>query len=864
MAAIRSSLLVNLGKKESEEITMKQKERITMKRHCISLLLLCALIITAMPTTVFAATKVNKIVITMSKPEEGKTLPTNAKVPSSASTKVTSVKWKGSTNNGKAKANVKYTASITVKIKSGIKKTFSTGTINATVNGYKASVKRNSSTKVTVTYTFSEHEDTVLNLGTSHAKEDLNARWAALKPVNKDKNLFSKEPEAVVSPYSTGTVRDEVLTDGINMLNFARYVAGLNADVSLSNELNKKAQYGAVLMAHIGKMEHKPAQPNDMDKDFYSKGYEATSSSNLAAYDATYADAKGITEEILSQSVRAWLSDQGSSSLGHRIWCLDPVMKGTGFGVAIGATKIYSNMWVFDTNQYGTGSGTSSWNAIPWPAAGYHPTALFSEGNDWSIRLNRKHFTAKSSSVKVTVTNPSGETENCKVTIDTTYKDPVLKFKPSGKVANGNKFNVEVSGITKDGNPAVIKYSVEFFKMNTTGTSDLDLLYHDKLPAEEALVTLKSCASNYLSADDALNYIKLGFKYADTVTWKKTPVLTKATAKKKGSLKGTLQLSRGKESITIPVSIPLPILKDDKKDFYAAAAAFIKMDVSNDTTKAQVEEVIKKAVPDSKISVSVFNLYKKATKTETGQIRILLKRDTTTFGVYHTIPILGGVLPPTDDTPGTDDTPDTPPDSELSGDITYEQLLDFIHKSPSKVVVSNDTTESSLADALLALLPKDCGYTFTVYFSTKVNATVNQDGSIMARVIFNDIAHNYSSFGETVIYTIPATGVSDATEVEKIEADVKAIKKEFDARIASAKSKDDLTKKDLLNVAKNAVKNGSSVQWLNDPLFSTMSAKNGKDGWVKGTLRVEFGAEQRDIEFYAVLHLDGSITNGSK
>ena len=89
-------------------------------------------------------------------------------------------------------------------------------------------------------------------------------------------------------------------------------------------------------------------------------------------------------------------------------------------------------------------------------------------------------------------------------------------------------------------------------------------------------------------------------------------------------------------------------------------------------------------------------------------------------------------------------------------------------------------------------------------------------------------------------------------------------RKEFGARIASAKSKDDLTKKDLLNVAKNAVKNGSSVQWLNDPLFSTMSAKNGKDGWVKGTLRVEFGAEQRDIEFYAVLHLDGSITNGSK
>lgn len=662
---------------------MKQKKKVTMKRHWLSLLLLCALVITGLPTTASAAAKVNKVVITMSKPELGKLLPTDAKVPSSASTRVTGVKWKGSTNSGKVKENVKYTASITLKIKSGKANKFSTGTINATVNGKKASVKRNSSKKITVTYTFPALKSTVINLGASHTKEDINAKWAALKPVNKDKNLFEKEPQVFNPPYSTGTVRREILTDGINTLNFARYVAGLNADVSLSNTLNKKAQYGAVLMAHINKMEHKPAKPNDMDKDFYSKGYEATSSSNLATCPTVWADSTGVTQEILSWSVRAWLSDTGSSSLGHRIWCLDPIMKGTGFGVANGASQTYSDMWVFDTNKYGTGTGTKSWEAIPWPAAGYHPTNLYTSGDDWSVRLNRKNFTVKSSNVKVKVTNSSGKTENCKVKMHTTYKDPVLIFKPSGKVASGSKFNVEISGITKNGNPAVIKYGVEFFKPSTTST-----------PSK----------------------------------------------------------------------------------------------------------------------------------------------------------------------------PDTPSDSDvdLSGEITYEKLLDFIHKSPSKIVVDNDTTEESLAASLQAYLPKDCGYTFTVYFSTKVNATVSESGSILARVIFNDIAHNYSSSGETVLYSIPATGVSDAAEVEKIEADVKAIRKEFDARIASAKSKDDLKKKDLLDVAKSAVKNGSSVEWLNDPLFSTMSAKDGKNGWVKGTLRVELGAERRDIEFYAVLHPDGSITNGSK
>lgn len=707
-------------------------------------------------------------------------------------------------------------------------------------------------------------EGMVIELGTPHTKEDLNARWAALKPVNKDKNLFITEPEAVMSPYNTGTVRNEILTDGINTLNFARYVAGLNADVSLSNELNKKAQYGAVLMAHINKMEHKPAQPNDMDKNFYSKGYEATSNSNLSKYLTANADAKGITKEILSWSVRSWLSDQNVSNLGHRIWCLNPVMKGTGFGVAIGANYTYSDMWVIDTNRYGTGSGTSSWDAISWPCAGYHPTSLFSNGNDWSIRLNRKHFTAKKSNVKVKVTNSSGKAQNCKTTIITSYRDPILKFKPSGEIADGSKFNVEISGITKDGKPVTLKYNVEFFKLNTSGTSDLDLLYHDKLPAEKALATLKICASNYTSADDVLNYVKLGLKYSDTATWQKTPVLTKSTDKKKGLLKGTLKLDRGKKYITIPVNIQLPILKDNMKDFYAAAAAFIKMDVSNDTTKEQVEAEIKKAVPNSNISVSIFKVSKKATNSETGEIQILLKKDKATFGIYHIIPILGGVLSPTDDTPATDDTPGTLPVPELSGDITYNQILDFIHKSPSMIVVTNYTTEESLAASLQALLPKDCGYTFTVYFSSKVNASSSKNGLITARVIFNDIAHNYSSSGETVIYHIPATGASDATEVEKIEADVESIKKEFDAIIASAKSKDDLKKKDLLEIAKNAAKNGSNVSWLNDPLFSTMSAKDGKDGWVKGTLCVEFGAERRNIEFYAVLHLDGSITKGNK
>lgn len=664
---------------------MERKEKGRIKRW-LSMLLVFALIVMVLPTTASAATTVRKVAITMSLPKVGASLPTRANTRvSNSKIKVMSVKWKGSTNSGKAKSNVSYTATIILQTKSAGVAKFGSGTISATVNGKKASVKRNSAKKITVTYTFpalgTTSGTTVLNLGTTHTKEEINAKWTTLKPVNTDKNIFIEKPHAVSPPFSTGKVKSQVLTDGINTLNFCRYVAGLNSDVSLVSSLNEKAQYGAVLLANIDQMCHTPSKPADMDQNFYSRGYQATSSSNLANYITANAEATGDMKEFLSWSVREYFSDAGVKSLGHRIWCLNPVMKGTGFGVANGTKYTYTDMWVFDTDKYGTGSGTSNWDAIPWPAAGYHPTNLISKKDEWSIRLNRKRFSVNSSSVRVKVTNDAGRTQDCKVRISTGWDDPVLIFQPTGTVGNGDKYDVEISGITKGGKPAVIKYSVEFFKLGSTSTS--------------------------------------------------TP--------------------------------PEPLI-----------------------------------------------------------------------------------------------------DLSLDGEITEDKLIDFIHDSVKGIAVNNDTTEESLLNALLSYLPEDSGYTLVILYFGKTNATVKKDGSIIAKVSVKDLKRNTFSIGEMVKYKIPATGSSDAAEVQKIEGDVKAIKQAFNARISSAKSKDDLMMNDLLTIAKNAAKNGSSVYWLSDPLFSIMSPKNGKNGWVKGVLSVKLGAEAREVEFYAVLHPNGKITNGSK
>ncbi|MDE7298049.1 MAG: CAP domain-containing protein [Lachnospiraceae bacterium] len=841
-----------------------------MKRRLISLLLALCMVFAMQPDTAQAATKITKVVITMSELQPGKALPTDAKVPDTASTVVKSVKWKGDTNNGKAKEGVKYTATITVEIKSGVKdKTFASAasSINATVNGKKASVKRNSATSITVTYTFpalsgKESAAEVIDLGVTHIKEDLNARWAALKPVNTDENLYSKKPEAVWAPYVAGKVRTQVLEDGVNTLNFARYVAGLNADVSLVDELNEKAQYGAVLLGAVNKLVHEAKRPNDMDVDFYKKGYEATTSSNLFSEATIYASTKGTLETFLSHSVIGWLSDSGVSSLGHRIWVLNPVMKGTGFGVASGSNTTYSTMWVTNTSKYGTGTGTSSYDAITWPAAGYHPTNLFFDGDQWSVRLNGSRYSAKASNIQVKVTNPSGETQVCKAKVSTTSKDPLIIFTPSGKVKSGNKFDVEISGITRGDESVVLKYSVEFFKLDTKGTSDLDLLYLDKLPAEKALKSLKSCASNYTKAEDVIKCIKAEVKYADTVEWVKKPTITKATASKAGSLKGTVKCSRNDQSFTLSVNLTLAKQSDKTDNLYAAAAALKRMEVSNGTTKAQVEAAAKAAVTDGVISVKSFKVNKKATKTETGQIYVSLKGSTnTTFGVYMTIPALGGTIDPE---PTAVPTP-APTQGASKDKFNYDAALGLGVENAKEAAITNSTTEGELAAYLQELLPKEQKdkYTYIVEFTSKTNATVNKDGQLQAKIAVRDLTYNYTSSGTLVYLTIPATGSSDSEEVAKIEADMALIQAAFDARVASAKSENDLKKADLLKIAEEAVKNGSKVRWLNTPLFSTRPAKDGEDGHVKGTLRLTLGAETREIEFSVILHADGTITNAN-
>lgn len=219
----------------------------------------------------------------------------------------------------------------------------------------------------------------------TRAETDIRYVWSQLKPT------YSGPAHTVVpsvtAPYAPGATAADFVRDGLGMINFARYLVGLPADVVTTPALNTNAQHGAVLLA-ASTFSHEPPRPADMPQSFYDIGYASTRSSNIGM---GYSDAESFQ--------KACLADSGSSNIervGHRRWLLNPPMKQTGIGFASNRLTTY----VFDTSR----AETVSYDMIAWPSAGLFPVEFFSSSTPWSITLNPARYDWDATGHRVTLT----------------------------------------------------------------------------------------------------------------------------------------------------------------------------------------------------------------------------------------------------------------------------------------------------------------------------------------------------------------------------------------------------------------------------------------------------------------------------
>lgn len=305
----------------------------------------------------------------------------------------------------------------------------------------------------------------------SRTKEDIIERWKECKPKFEGEK-YSEEPQ-INYPHKTGKLNKAFVEDGLNAINFARYLVNLPDDIFVDDSLNKRAQHGAVLLANNGYLSHGPEKPTNMDEDFYKEGYESTSSSNI-----------GQGYRSIADSIIDGYMDDGDSSnidrVGHRRWILNPKFLKTGFGFAEKDYSTFTTTQVFDKSR----SENITYDYVAWPNNGYFPIEIFQGNDPWSISFNPdKYSNISLDNIKVEFKNLLDGSVNTFDKSDNVFSHDrdyfnvnnnwygvpnSVIFRPVGieNYKNGDKFQVTVKGL-KDmqGNSTEITYIVEFFSM---------------------------------------------------------------------------------------------------------------------------------------------------------------------------------------------------------------------------------------------------------------------------------------------------------------------------------------------------------------------------------------------------------------
>ena len=291
--------------------------------------------------------------------------------------------------------------------------------------------------------------------------------------------VLTEEP-SIHAPYATGAVDHQALEAAAQRLNVLRRLAGV-PQVQLDDSLSENAQYGAVLLAHLGSLNHTPAKPADMDNSFYQKAYKATSTSNIAA---------GMD---LLESVDMFMQDSDARNVervGHRRWQLNPELGRVGFGYAQNPDSIYRD---FVTEKVTDTSGSGcDYDFIGWPASGNFPNYLdsFDANTAWSVVLNPDDYQVPTQSglVVTLVRQSDGKTWTLDgkasytpaasgryLNVETSGVGNCIIFRPDGVTKYEGVYQVTIDGLKDRSGKAVdFTYQVDFFSQPDNASKPSD------------------------------------------------------------------------------------------------------------------------------------------------------------------------------------------------------------------------------------------------------------------------------------------------------------------------------------------------------------------------------------------------------
>lgn len=282
---------------------------------------------------------------------------------------------------------------------------------------------------------------------------------------NYDTNIYEEEPNYTGAPYVAGKLKEQVVQDTLNQLNFYRWLTGLN-EVSLNTEYMERSQKGAVIQARLDELTHTPSRPTDMDNDWYNEAYAGVNAGNDYSGNVAY----GVRIDKTPIGFILDTNNETANSVGHRSSMLDPRSNKTSFGYC----NRYSAMSMYTTNE--DLGNNDVWYS--WPSPGYFPVEDMDTSMMWSIQLNGEYtYYPGANDLELILT--SGDNKKYEITLEQLYFDSyynnfyfripteLLNYLTDGEnnFKQGKKVTIDFNGlIDSQYNNVNIHYTTEFIE----------------------------------------------------------------------------------------------------------------------------------------------------------------------------------------------------------------------------------------------------------------------------------------------------------------------------------------------------------------------------------------------------------------
>lgn len=340
----------------------------------------------------------------------------------------------------------------------------------------------------------------------NHTIEDIVAKYNRTKEKYIGTDIYTVNP-SYTEPYKAGILKDEVIGDGLNKINYYRWLVGLD-NITLNNDKMSRNQKGAVILKANNYLTHTPSKPQGMDDDFYKEGYYGCYTRNVEG--DSYSGNVGVGDSTPAKSIEGYISDiynvSFDSATGHRQSMLDPYATAVSFGHCYNynTTSIYYKL--------NASADTLKENYYSYPAKGNFPNSEMMFTEYWSIYFKESPKGQVSVNLKINGQSYKGTNLSFENSL------PVLNFKLPAEAMNklgitneysyipaGTKVEVEILGLRdKDYNEITYKYEVYFFDIKSESPSIQDI--------ENLIFDYKWYADTYTDLKSAFGYDEIKLK----------------------------------------------------------------------------------------------------------------------------------------------------------------------------------------------------------------------------------------------------------------------------------------------------------------------------------------------------------------